>query len=126
MNQSELINEAKKMFLENKSRRDVITYFKLKGIEEEESEKMATEAYKSIRELRQALINAAEAKGGESNTFGTATQETDKTGAIISLVLGLLICGGGIIASMGTNRIFYGAVIVGGAMAIKGIYGLVS
>ena len=126
MDQSELINEAKKMFLENKSRRDVITYFKLKGIEEEESEKMATEAYKSIRELRQALINAAEAKGGEPNTFGTATQETDKTGAIISLVLGLLICGGGIIASMGTNRIFYGAVIVGGAMAIKGIYGLVS
>lgn len=123
LDRTQIMNEARKMFLANKGRRDVITYFKMKGIEEAEAESMATEAYKSIREIRQAMI--AEAQNNNGNTgYAQPASSGSSSGAIISIVLGLIICGGGLAASMGTDRIFYGAVLVGGGMVLKGIIGL--
>ena len=121
MDHNEMMNHARKMFLANKGRRDVITFFQLQGVPQFEAESMATEAYKSIREVRQAMIEEAQNNSGGNNYAQPTSSSGSNGGAIISIVLGLIICGGGLAASMGTNTIFYGAVLVGGGMFLKGI-----
>lgn len=119
-----MMNQARKMFLENKGRKDVILFFKMQGVDSDKAETMATEAYKSIREVRKAMMEAAQSGGGGSTT--ASAPKEGQGGAIIQLALGLIICFAGIIATMSTTSIWYGAIIVGGMMALKGLAGLIS
>jgi len=130
MDYMQMMDEARKMFLANKGRRDVIVFFQKHGVEESEAELMATDAYKSIRQIRQSMMEQAENQGRRSNGIGAhAPANSDSgsnVGAIISIILGAVICLGGLAASMGTNTIFYGAVLVGGMMFLRGIVDLAS
>jgi len=127
MNENELMDEARRMFLANAGRKDVILFFRNQGVDATKAETMATEAYKSIRAIRQAMIEEAQAGGG-NNSYAAAGESSSegKGGAIVSLALGGIICFAGIAATMSSDTIWYGAILVGGMMVFKGIIGLAS
>ena len=71
---------------------------------------MATDAFISIKEHRRAMQGEVEeAQGGGSG------------GGIGSILLGLVFLIGGIVATMSTDSIWYGAIIVGIITLFTGI-----
>jgi len=102
------------MFLHESGRKEVIDFMMANGMDEAKAESTATEAFLSIRNQRRTMaLNAEEAtyeSGGENSGAG-----------IGSIVIGIILIIIGIGASMGTDRIFYGAVLVGAITLIQGI-----
>lgn len=104
MNEKQVFETAKTMFLQNKGRKEVIEFIGANGIEDTHSETMATEAFLAIKEQRREMIAAANPDMDEKPIGG---------GGMASVAIGAVIMIGGIVATMSTNRIFYGAIIVG-------------
>jgi len=104
MNEKQVFETAKIMFLQNKGRKEVMEFLGTNGVESTQSETMATEAFLAIKDQRREMIAAANPDMDETPMGG---------GGITSIILGAVIMFGGIAATMSTNRIFYGAIIVG-------------
>ena len=107
MNENQLLETAQSMFLNNSGRKEVIEFFNKNGINGQEAETMATDAYKAVKEERKEMIQeevVEEKKGGKN-----------------SIIIGTLILLAGIIATMTTDSIWYGAMIVGVISMISGI-----
>jgi len=99
MNENQLLETAQSMFLNNSGWKEVIQFFNENGINGDQAETMATDAYKAVKEERREMIQedvGEEKKGGKTN-----------------IIIGALILFAGIIATMTTTSIWYGAMIVG-------------
>ena len=109
MNEPQIKEAAQIMFLKGSGRKDVINFLAQNGIAEERVETMATEAYLAIKDQRMQMIEAADedVQGGG--------------GGGVTIALGALLLVGGIVATMATNRIWYGAMIIGVVMIFKGL-----
>lgn len=110
MDENQVFEQAKQMFLTNKGRKEVIEFMEANGIPSDKANTMATEAYQAIREKRMEAVKAIEQEetGGEG-------------GGMKSIVIGALIFGAGLIATMATDRIWYGAMAVGAISVLTGI-----
>jgi positive regulator of sigma E activity len=109
MNENQLLESSKLMFLQNSGRKDEIDFLTQNGILEEKAEIMATDAYRAIKDQRKEMIQEVEVE--EKKSVGK------------SVIIGFLILIAGIIATMVTDRIWYGAMIVGVIAIAKGVIG---
>lgn len=120
MEKDQLFNHAQKMFITGAGRKAVMDFLKENGVPDNEVGNMATEAYKSVREKIQQMkieagqenANVGEVPSGESSGGG---------GGVGSMVIGFLLLGGGIVLTMATDRIWYGAMAVGLFSIVGGI-----
>ncbi len=114
MDEKQVFAQAQQMFLADRGRKDVIDFMIANGIDEERSEVMATEAFKSIRDQRRAMVEeqGGAAYGDEGGSSG---------GGIGSVILGLVFLIGGVVATMSSDSIWYGAIIVGVITLFSGI-----
>ena len=110
---NQVFQMAQKMFLADKGRKEVLDFLETQGVTGEEAEKMATDAFKSIRDQRRAII---EQQGGTS-----AASESKGSAGIGSILFGLVLIIGGIVATMSSDSIWYGAILVGVITLIQGI-----
>lgn len=110
MTENQISEQAQSMFLQNKTRREVITFLASKGIIDDKAESMATEAYKAIRAQREELV-------GQYNEV-KSDEPRGGTGAIL---IGILLMVGGVIATMASDRIWYGLIGVGFFSLCKGL-----
>lgn len=110
MEKTQLMETAQLLFLQGSGRKTVIELFTNNGFASEEANTMATEAYRAVKDERMAQVET------------THEDEATSGGSSIgSLLLGLVIMGGGIIATMTTDRIWYGAIFVGFITIISGL-----
>lgn len=107
MSENQNFQIAQLMFLQGSGRKDVIDSLRKNGVAEERLEGMATEAYLSIKDQRQNMIEE--------------TYEEESGGGAGSIILGAVFLIGGVAATMGTDRIWYGAMIVGALMVFRGL-----
>lgn len=110
MNEVQIFETAQQMFLQERGRKDVIEFMIANGMDPSDAEAKATEAFLSIRDQRRAMAMDTEDVSQDGGGNG-----------IVSIVIGVVLILIGIGASMGTNRIFYGAVLVGGITLIQGL-----
>lgn len=103
MNQDELIKASTAMYFLKKGRHDVIEFLNKEGVEGEDAEYIATEAYKLFRTHRR------EAEEKESSKLNG------------KILVGVLVLAAGLIATFTTNRIWYGAIIFGGISVFAGL-----
>lgn len=107
MNEQQINETIQLMFLQNSGRKDVIDFLAANNIEGEKAETMATNAYLAIKDQRQAMIE---------------TQEVQREkGGIGTIIFGAVIMIAGIVASMNSDTLWYGAIIVGFITVIQGI-----
>jgi len=92
-------------------------YLEDNGTPASQSGQVATNAYTAIRDLREQMMNQnsgrsqSSSSGGGGSSFGGGA------------ILGVVFLVGGIAASAATDRVFYGAMIVGVIMIFKGLMG---
>ena len=110
-NEKQVFEKAKMMFLQDKGRKEVMDYMYAYGISDARSETLATEAFLAFKDQRRQMI--AEANPEEEPMGG---------GGMGSVVIGALIMIGGIVATMSSNSIFYGAILVGLFTMISGFF----
>jgi len=106
MNENQIMETAQSMFLQNSGRKEVINFLIENGISKENAESMATEAYRAIKDQRKEMMQVEEVEERKS---------TSK-----SVIIGALILLAGIIATMTTDRIWYGAMIIGVITMVSG------
>ncbi len=116
MSNHKLFEDAKRMFINNSSRGEVMQYLEEQGIPADQSGQLATNAYTAIRDMRENMMN-----GGGGG--GSSSQSSGGGGIGGGVILGALFLIGGIVASAASNRIWYGAMIVGVIMIFKGLAG---
>ena len=104
MEEKQVFEAAKIMFLQNRGRKEVLDFLGTNGIENTRSETMATEAFLAIKEQRREMIAEANPDLDEQPIGG---------GGMASVGIGAFIMIGGIVASASTDRLFYGAILVG-------------
>ena len=109
MNETQIQQAAQTMFLNGSGRKDVINFLTQNGISEDRVDDMATNAYLAIKDQRMQMIETA-----DGDTAGSGNGTT-------SIAIGALLLVGGIVATMASNRIWYGAMIIGAVMIFKGI-----
>jgi len=112
MDEKQVFEAAKIMFLQNKGRKEVLDFLGANGIEETRTESMATEAFLAIKEQRREMMAEANPDMDEKPIGG---------GGMGSVLIGGLIMFGGIAATMSSDRIFYGAILVGLVTMIGGL-----
>lgn len=113
MENTDLRKAASLMFLQGAGRKDVIDFLNENGVGEEDAEKMATSSYMAVKDQRKAIVE---------QQLGTQAQASGGSGGIVSILIGILLIGGGIAASMGTDRFFYGAILVGVITLFQGLF----
>ena len=110
MDEKQVLETAQLMFLQNKGRKEVIDFIESNGIVGEAAQTMATNAFLAIkdqrREMMEELQDADESGGG---------------GGMGSIVMGAIFLIGGVVATMSTDSIWYGAIGVGIISIISGI-----
>lgn len=109
MEQQQTIEAAQQMFLHGSGRKDVIDFLLTNGINQEEVETTATNAYLAVKDQRKEMMQEATEKkpvGG---------------GGSPSIIIGAVILIAGIVATMTTDRFWYGAMILGVITIIGGI-----
>ena len=106
MTENATIQTAQAMFLHGSGRKEVIEYLLQNGTPETKVDDVATNAYLAIKEQRMQLLNERE--------------DDSSSGVGGSAIFGVLLLLGGIVATMSTDRIWYGAMLVGVVMIIKG------
>ena len=107
MNEKQITETAQLMFLQNSGRKDVIDFLAANNIVGEQAETIATNAYLAIKEQRHEMIE---------------TQEDQKAkGGIGTIIFGAVIMVAGIVASMNSDTLWYGAILVGLVTVIQGI-----
>ena len=104
---TQVIATAKAMFLNGSGRGDVMDFLLENGVPADEVNEVAAAAYAEIKDERQQQISLNEE---------VQSKETSK-----GVFFGVVLLVGGIIASYFTGRIWYGAMIVGGIMIVKGL-----
>lgn len=92
MEKADLIKSASEMFLRGAQRKAVIEFLNKNGIDGEEAETSATEAFSLVKSQRKEARHTA----GQSK-----------------MAFGALLFFGGIGLSMFTNNVFYGAIFIG-------------
>jgi hypothetical protein len=107
-NINQTLETAQTMFLHGSRRKEVIDFLLANGVSQEEVDTVATNAYLSIKDQRQEILETYE-------------EQTEGGGTGASAIIGALLLFGGIIATMATDRIWYGAMIVGLIMIVKGL-----
>ncbi len=107
MNENEIIKTAQMMFLQNKGRKEVIDFLLDNGIDKDSVDSIATDAFKAIQDERKKMMEEQETE---------VSKEMNK-----SLIIGVLFLIGGIIATLTTDRIWYGAMGVGVITMINGM-----
>ena len=112
MNEKQVFETAKIMFLQNKGRKEVIEFIGTNGVAEPRADTMATEAFLAIKEQRREMIAEANPDLDEKPMGG---------GGMGSVIIGALIMFGGIAATMSSDSIFYGAILVGLVTMIGGL-----
>jgi len=117
MSNHKLFEDAKRMFINNASRGEVMQYLEEQGIPANESGQLATNAYTAIRDMREQMMSGGSGGGGGS------TQSSGGGGINGALIIGILLLVGGIVATMASNTIWYGAMIVGVISIFKGLAG---
>ena len=106
----EIRQQAQMMFLQEAGRKNVIDFLNQNGVQGDDAEKEATAAFLAIKDQRQTAIEArAEAEAEEQK------------GSPVSIALGFLLMIGGVIATLTTDSIWYGAILVGAFMAGSGL-----
>lgn len=118
MNEEQVFQTAQEMFLKGSGRKQVIQFLETNGIAQDQSNDFATKAYQSVKDERKAII--AEATADSDDPF-EVDGEKDGMG---SVVLGGIIAGAGVVATMSSDTVWYGAILVGGFMVIKGLIGM--
>ncbi len=118
MNEEQVFQTAQGMFLKGSGRKQVIQFLESNGVAQGQSNDFATKAYQSVKEERKAII--AEATADSDDPF----EVEEGQGGMGSVVLGGLIAGAGIVATMSSDTVWYGAILVGGFMVIKGLAGM--
>ncbi|MCB0632166.1 MAG: hypothetical protein R2824_20000 [Saprospiraceae bacterium] len=108
---------VQQMFLNGSRRKEIIDYLESQGLSGDAANQLANDAYKSVKDQRRAIIDAQHSDEGE---FAGMNDSNDKSGGG-RIGLGVLFLVGGIVATMVTDRIWYGLMIIGGAMIITGI-----
>lgn len=107
MNEKQISETAQLMFLQNSGRKDVIDFLATNNIIGEQAETIATNAYLAIKDQRHAMIE---------------TQEVQKAkGGMGTIIFGAVIMIAGIVASMNSDTLWYGAILVGLITVIQGI-----
>jgi len=107
MDEKQITEVAQLMFLQNSGRKDVIDFLATKNITGDEAETMATNAYLAIKDQRQTMLG---------------TQEVQKAkGGIGSIIFGAVLMTVGIVASMNSDTLWYGAILVGFITIIQGL-----
>ncbi|MFK7771742.1 MAG: hypothetical protein AB8F94_06370 [Saprospiraceae bacterium] len=102
-----MIETIQLMFLRNSGRKDVIDFLATNNVEGEQAEAMATNAYLAIKDQRQSMIE---------------THEVQKEkGGLGSIIFGAVIMTAGIVASMNSDTLWYGAILVGLITVIQGL-----
>ncbi len=114
MDEKQIFEQAQQMFLHERGRKEVIDFMMANGMDEGKAESTATEAFLSIRNERRVM-----ALNGEGATYDEGGANSGA--GLGSIVIGIILIVIGIGASMGTGRIFYGAVLVGIITLIQGI-----
>ncbi|MEM6965965.1 MAG: hypothetical protein AAF573_14455 [Bacteroidota bacterium] len=109
MEQQQTIQAAQQMFLHGSGRKDVIDFLIANGINQEEVETTATNAYLAVKDQRKEMIKEA------------TEEKPAGGGGTPSIILGSVFLIGGIVATMTTDSIWYGAMIVGVVTIIGGI-----
>lgn len=107
MTQEVITEQAKTMFLNNSGRKEVIAFLLKNGVSEQDVEKVATDAFLAIKEQRKELLEEKEVEVKKAMSK--------------SLIIGGIVLLGGIIATMTTNRIWYGAIGIGLIMMVNGV-----
>ena len=111
MEENQIFEQAQQMFLNGAGRKAVMDFIEENGIAENESGSIASKAYQSVKEQinQKRLQESAKLK------------EEGRRSGIGSIGIGALLLVGGIIATMATNRVWYGAMAVGAISLVKGI-----
>lgn len=107
MDEKQLSQTAQLMFLQNSRRKDVIDFLAANNVVGDAAETMATEAYLAIKDQRQAMLKTKE--------------EQVEKGGVGSIILGAILMIGGISASMNSDTLWYGAILGGFIIIIKGL-----
>jgi len=107
MDEKQIIETAQIMFLRNSGRKEVIDFLATHNITGDQAETMATNAYLAIKDQRQAMIETQE--------------DQQEKGGIGSIVFGAILMIGGIAASMNSDTLWYGAILVGFITLIQGL-----
>ena len=119
MDKDHIFQHAQLMFLNGAGRKAVMEYLTENGVPEAETGTMATEAYKAVREeIQQKKLES----GQENANIGEDLEnqkDGDGMGAITFGALALIV---GIIATTHTDRIWYGAIMVGAISLISGLF----
>lgn len=105
------------MFLQGAGRKVVMDFLTANGMSDAESSSTATEAYKSVRQTIQEMKAAA---GMENANPGERAQAQSSGDGIGAILIGILLIIGGVVATMSTDSIWYGAILVGAVSLIKG------
>ena len=106
MNERQIIETAQSMFLKNSGRKEVVDFLANNNIIGEQAETIATDAYMSIKGQRQAIIKTSDSKEASSG--------------LGSIIFGGILMIGGIVASMNSDTLWYGAIFVGLITLVKG------
>ena len=114
MKNTNIIHQASKMFLLGSSRKEVITFLENQGIAKNQTDEIATKAYIAVKAKRKALISAIEAQRKPSVRVNNGA-------GVLRALLGAGIAGAGIMATMNSNSIWYGAIFVGILMFFQGL-----
>ena len=107
MNEKQIVETIQLMFLRNSGRKEVIDFLATNNIEGEQAETMATDAYLAIKDQRNTMLETQEVQKAKGS-FGTII-----FGAVIMII--------GIVASMNSDTLWYGAILVGFITVIQGL-----
>lgn len=109
MRKDEILENTYALFLRNRGRKEAIEFLNSQGIEGEEAEEMATQAYKLAKQDIDQVIEIEEhqALGGPIGKIG----------------VGLFALGIGVFGVIALERIFFIVFIIGFALIGTGIFG---
>ena len=111
MDESKIMETAQSMFLQDASRKDVITFFVDNGIDENVAEIKATEAYKNIQEKRKELL---------SQRNEEETKESRKKGGL-SMLAGFGILLAKFVIFLNTGKFYFLFTIVALGLIARGV-----
>lgn len=109
-NKQEVFEEAKHLFYRNGKRKEVIAFINSKGINGEEGDQLATEAYKAVKDKIHQAIEVKEHKS--------------HGGPIGKIAIGLFAIGIGVFGVFALERIFYFIFLFGFGFIGTGVIGL--
>lgn len=122
MNQEQIFNQAVQMFLHGKRRGEVVKFLNQNNIQGQEANDMATKAYLAVKDQRQQMIDEMPDYANDSlSDYDIQKGQKGKGGGMAGIGLGALFLIGGLIATMTTDRIWYGAILVGIVSLVSGL-----